>query len=138
MYLCDPDAYACGWMGNIHRLSEMTRWVVSSPFSFWPIKLNLLRIIYLFLSFLWLPLLIENILIKFPVRSETKKQRKSSFVFLSISHTFLISSHPFLLNPFHKNLGRLGLSVSAGRLCNASPKILRQFVLVNANINHNR
>lgn len=65
---------------NSHRLSEMARWVVSSPCSFWPIKLNLLRIIYLFLSFIWLPLLIENILIKIPL-------------FVSFSHTFLISSH---------------------------------------------
>lgn len=72
----------------------------------------------------------------FPSNKEKNRENTylCDFVCLSISFYF---SH-LLLNPFHQNIGRLGLSVSAGRLCNASPKILRQFVLVNANINYNR
>lgn len=52
---------------NVH--DEMTR--IVGRLSFHPIKLNLSLIIYLFLSFLWLHSLIENILINstnfFPV-----------------------------------------------------------------------
>lgn len=62
-----PITRLCG--SSLRHIILITKWLhmVVPWLSFHPIKLNLLRIIYLFLSFLWLLSLIENILINFSI-----------------------------------------------------------------------
>lgn len=108
-FVAENACILISWLHSRRIAIFIINWIVSW-FAFHLIAWNkIYRCSFiLFLPFLSLPPLIENILMNF------------SF------------------SDFVNQIGWLGLSLPAGRLCNANKKVFGQLILVHVNFNHNR